>query len=234
MRPAGLLGAIVMAAAVVRVAHAADPSSAVDDARRWQGAWVLRDAERPGSVEAWSVRGATVRVYDAQARRSVDEDFALVSPCRATRTRHLGLGRGPGAEARTTSYTFVFAGDGLYVGPPSAPGGFQRDGRVVACIGAHVFSFDVRTGGCARWNETMSGAPESSDVECVVENGFVGRAFVVRPLGGGQSTELDFYGDALLSPALAALRAEPTASYDEAVRRAEVLLPQLRAGPRPK
>ncbi len=78
----------------------------------------------------------------------------------------------------------------------------------------------------------MNGPELTSRTECSIETGFPTSSFVMRPLEGGDSLRLTFYGDALLSPELLAHVAEAQPSFPEAVRRA-VTLAQSGAGTLP-
>jgi hypothetical protein len=186
------------------------------DAREWRGAWVVRDADYPGSVQAWSVNGSSVSVYDATRRRTEKQRFSLVSPCRIARTRTL-----PDGTSVKTYDTFVFARDGLHVAQAPASGGFRRDGRVTACIDDHVYTFEVQSTRCRRYSARMAGP--STSVECTLTSTGASSSFVVRPLQGDESSRIDFYGDALLSRALLAHVAERSPSFYEAQRRADRL-----------
>jgi hypothetical protein len=76
-----------------------------DLAQRWQGAWVVHDADYPGSVQAWKIDGSSVTVYDASTRQRVVEAFAIESPCRLECTQPLS-GKG---QMIVTTNTFAFA-----------------------------------------------------------------------------------------------------------------------------
>jgi hypothetical protein len=191
-----------------------------DLTRRWQGIWVVRDADYPGSVEAWNVKGDHVSVYDAKRGRVEDETFALVSPCRVARTRVVD-GK---PAAVVTDDTFVFASDGLHVAKAPAAGGFQRGPMIEACVGDNVYQYDTRTDACARLDATGAQPPATEQAECAIDHGPVSSSFVVRPLEGGTTVRLDFYdGGALLSQPLVAHIAEPRATFTGAVRRADSL-----------
>jgi hypothetical protein len=193
---------------------------AAELARKWQGEWVVHDPEYTGSVQAWSVRGDHVTVYDAGQRVRWEGSFSLRSPCHVARTRQ---GDGGPNDAVTTTDTFVFASDGLHVGMGATPGGFRRGSLVTACVGDHVYTFDASTGNCQRWNETMTGDPLTPDTECAIAVGVGNTAFVLRRFEVGSDVRLTFDGDALLSPTLAAQVAEPQPSFGAAVQRADAL-----------
>jgi hypothetical protein len=204
---------------------AAEPTAPADKTladltRRWQGVWVVRDADYPGSVEAWNVKGDHVSVYDAKRGRVDDEKFALVSPCRVARTRVVD-GK---PDAVVTDDTFVFASDGLHVARAPAAGGFQRGQTIEACIGENVYRYDTHTDACARLDATGAQPPVTDQAECAIDHGPVSSSFVVRPMEGGATVRLDFYaGGALLSQALVAHIAEPRTTFTGAVRRADSL-----------
>jgi hypothetical protein len=198
-----------------------EEATATELARRWQGAWVVHDAEYPGSVQAWSVRGDHVTVYDAAQRTRWEGSFSLSSPCHVARTQPID---GGSSDAVTTTNTFVFASDGLHVGMGTVAGGLRRGSLVTACVGDHLYTFDTGTRSCQRWNETMTGDPLTPDTECVIAAGFGTTAFVLRPLEGGSSVRLTFDGDALLSPTLVAQVAEPQPSFSSAVQRADTVV----------
>ncbi len=205
------------------MASVPDDERPVDDfTRPWQGAWVVYDGDYPGSVQAWMVRGEEVTVFDPASGDVETEGFALVSPCRIVRTR---TGAGAGGQTIKTADTFAFARDGLHLGATTAAGGVLRGGVVTACIDDQVYTYDTRDGRCRRWDPTMSGVL-SGDALCVIDKGAVNWSFIVRPLEGGDSKQLDFYGDAVLSVTLAASRADEEPSFDSAIRHAsEALAP---------
>ncbi len=60
--------------------------------------------------------------------------------------------------------------------------------------------------------------------ECLIEDLLVGRYFVIHPLGGGSANQMDFDGNAVLSTALEAGRAEHRRSLPDARRRADDIL----------
>ena len=198
---------------------AADNDKMVADlTRHWQGVWVVRDADYPGSVEAWNVKGDHVSVYDAKHGRVYDEKFTLVSPCRIARSRVID-GR---PDAVVTDDTFVFASDGLHVARAPAAGGFQRGPMIEACVDAHVYQYDTRTGACMKLDGAAAEPPLTERAECAVEHGLVTSSFVVRPLEGGATVRLDFYpGGALLSQALVAHIADRRPTFIGAVHRAD-------------
>ena len=187
--------------------RAADAATTAELARRWEGSWVVRGAEAPGSIEAWTVRDRRVSVYDARRGQLGDEDFALVSPCRIQRTRVVDAARG---EASVTIDTFVFAPDGLLVAPPTAGGGVKRGTLVTACIGDDVYTYETETRTCRRWNASMD--DELTGIaECQIMPESAASAFVWRPLGGGAAVDLDIVGDALVSPGLQPVEPQPSA-----------------------
>lgn len=205
-------------------------------AHRWQGAWVLLDADYPGSVQAWDVHGDSVTVYDAARGRSDVDRFALSSPCRVSRSVAIGhdpnLGDGSSEEVTTTD-TFVFAADGLHVAVAPAAGGFLRGSLVIACVGDRVYTLERLGGTCRTWTEAMSAPALAPRPECVIDSSPAGPAFVLRRSGWGESVRLPFYGDALLSPELLAHVAETQASFHEAVRRADALAHREAGAPTP-
>jgi hypothetical protein len=101
---------------------------------RWQGAWVVRDTEYPGSVQAWNVHGSSIEVYDPAARRTQEQHFRIQSPCSVVRTQSLG-----GGEETSTTSTFAFAADGLHVASGDEAGGLRQGPLLTACIGDHVY-----------------------------------------------------------------------------------------------
>jgi hypothetical protein len=187
-----------------------------DLARRWQGAWVVRDADYPGSVQAWAVQGGSVEVYDPASGQSRREQFTLESPCRIVRKQSNGSG---GAETVSTN-TFVFGSDGLYVAPAQVAGGLRRGNLLTACIGDHVYTFDTRSQQCQKWDAAMSGNPMPAE-ECEV--GGSPPAFVLRRYAFGQDVRLNVSGEALLSPGLAAQVSEPQRTFQAAIRLATAL-----------
>jgi len=195
-------------------------------ARRWQGAWVVRDAEYPGSIQAWNVRATMVTVYDATDHRTEEEGFTVPSPCRISRTRRIGVD--PELDARPvedviTIDTFVFAGDGLHVAMTPAGGGFRRGAIITACVGDRLYTFDDHLSYCDTWSLPMSEPPLARSARCRIEPGPASTSFVLERVGWGEAVRLTFYGDALLSPALLAEVAEPTPSFREATDRADAL-----------
>jgi len=198
-----------------------------DLARRWQGAWVVRDADYPGSIQAWSVRGDRVSVYDAVRRDTVRERFALVSPCRLQRTLVLAHG-----SEDTSRDTFVFADDGLHVARAPASGGSRVGELVTACIGEHVYRYWANSQRCLQWDAAMTGPPVTPNAECAIVSDGVTTSFVVRPLEGGSSLHVDLYGQALLSDPLLAHVAERSPDFDAAKARADRLrAPSGKAAP---
>ncbi len=182
--------------------------------RQWQGAWVVRDADYRGSVQAWNVHGSTVDVYDPVVRRTELQHFTLESPCRLVRLQSLDRGAG----VVMSRNTFAFAPDGLHVAPAQAGGGLRRGTLLMACIDDHVYTFDTRSRQCLRWNRAMSGSPTAT-AQCAVSP----PSFVLRHFTGGEDVFLNFAGDALLSTELAAQVSERQASFHSAIQRAEVL-----------
>ena len=222
-----LLSALFLRADIVRASPAAylDPPDRpafgellADETRRWQGSWVLRDVDRPGSIQAWEVHGDRVHVYDALRRDIEDDSFGLVSPCRVVRTRTL-----PDAGQVVSYATFAFAQDGLHAALAPENGGATHGNLVAACLGESVYLYDTASRGCRRWDAAMAGAPMEAGGECAVVQSPVVRSFVVRPFGGGDSHEVDFYGEALLSPTLLAHGAERCPSFTQARARADDL-----------
>ncbi len=122
------------------------------------GSLVLRDADYPGSVEAWADDGDAVTVYDAIRGRRDEERFAVRSPCRVVHSRSIHrdpyLDGGPGEEIVTTD-TFVFASDGLHVAMAPAASGFRRGALVSACVGNRVYTFNAQDGRCQSWAEAI-------------------------------------------------------------------------------
>jgi hypothetical protein len=197
-----------------------DVSAAADLTRRWQGDWVVRDADYEGSVQAWAVHGNIVTVHDATQRWSAEESFTVRSPCGLVRTLPMEHG------TRTTSNTFVFAGDTLHVALGSVAGGMLENTVVNACVGDRVYLYDPETNRCEQWNASMTGSWTMPDAECSVHQGPVTSTFVLRTYANADSERLAFYGDALLSPMLEAHVAEPRASFDDACERADSLAAQ--------
>ena len=189
--------------------------------QKWQGSWVVRDADYAGSVQAWNLQGDELTVYDATRKSQWQEHFSLSSPCSVVRTRSLG-----GEGDLVTIDTFAFAADGLHVGPPPAGGGIRGGPVVTACVDKRVYTFDSNTGRCQTRNAL---GPESlgraaPNIECTIQHGPLTPSFVLRPLGGGTSVTMGFYGDALLSSSLAASLAEPQPTFAAAVERANSLV----------
>ena len=182
-----------------------------DLAQRWQGVWIIRDADYPGSVQAWAVQGNSVDVYDPRSGQDRRERFTLVSPCRLVRTQSDGSG---GAETVSTN-TFAFAPDGLHVAPAQSAGGLKRGNLITACIGDNVYTFDTQSGQCQKWNATMSGSPTSAE-GCALDPS--PPAFVLQHFQGGEDLRLNLSGDALLSPGLAAQVAAPQRGFQAAIR----------------
>jgi hypothetical protein len=196
-------------------------------ARRWQGSWVLRDADYPGSVQAWDVEGDAVTVYDGRSRRQRRDSFALTSPCRLTHSRSLGTDEyldGSPSGGILTADTFVFSSDGLHVAASAAAGGFRRGPLVTACVGSHLYAFDAGSAVCQTWSEAAPGPELTPRMECAIDTSVASTSFVLRPGGGGDSVRLPFYGDALLSPDLLAHVAEVEPSFHEATRRVDAIV----------
>lgn len=198
------------------MATSANNGTVTDLARQWQGAWVVRDAEYPGSVEAWNVHGSTVERYDPLARQGEPQRFALESPCRLVRTQAVGRG----GQAIVSRNTFAFAPDGLHVAPAETAGGVRRGDLLTACIDDHVYTFDTRDQRCREWNRTMSGGSATAE-ECAFNS--TPPSFVLRRFMGGEDVELTIAGDALLSVGLAGHVSEREPSFHAAIRRAEQL-----------
>jgi hypothetical protein len=196
------------------LASAATDPTVSELMRRWQGAWLVRDAEYPGSVEAWSVHGDSVTVYEPFTGRTQEEQFAVQSPCGIVRTQARSQ------STLVTTNTFVFAPNGLRIAAPQAAGGLRRGEMVTACVDRHVYTFDTRTRTCRKWNDTMSGSPTPATSECVLD----ATSFVVRPPGTGQDVHLSVSGDALLSRELAVQVVEPQTSFSAAIERADALV----------
>jgi hypothetical protein len=196
---------------------AGSTNSTLDDlARRWQGVWVVRDADYPGSVQAWAVQGSSVEVYDPATGQSRRDQFMLESPCRIVRKQPNGSG---GAETVSTN-TFVFASDGLHVAPAQSPGGLRRGNLLTACIGDHVYTYDTQSQQCQKWDAAMSGSPMPAE-ECVVSGS--PPAFVLRRYELGKDVRLNVSGEGLLSPGLAGQVSEPQRTFQAAIRLATAL-----------
>jgi hypothetical protein len=197
-------------------------------ARRWQGVWVLRDADYVGSVQAWNVHGDAVTVYDASRKRTREDRFAVPSPCRVSRARVIGDDpylRTDAAEWQTTFDTFVFASDGLHVALAPSDGGFRRGARVMVCLGDHLVTFGSRGSSCSRWGNGEGGTltfPTAAG-ECAIEPG-PAVSFTLQPLQGGDVIRVPVYGDALMSAPLFAHVAEPEPSFQQAQREADALV----------
>lgn len=197
----------------------------LNPARAFQGAWVIRGAQGLGSIQAWSVQGDTVMVYDAASGRTTHESFTVVSPCRISRTRLL-----PDGNRVVTEDTFVFADDGLYVTLAPANGGFLRNGVVTACVGSSVYAYDTRSKVCRVWDGIHGDPIELADAECRITGDDAARYFSVRALSGGYTVFIGLYGRALLSPELLAYRAERWSSFSDAVGRAATLCAERAKG----
>jgi hypothetical protein len=185
---------------------------------QWQGAWVVRDAEYPGSIQAWSVQGSNVVVYDPNTRWRETQQFTLQSGCSLVRTASLGR-RSP----VVTTNTFAFANDGLHVGPARAAGGVRRGPVLTACTGDRVYTIDAHTGACVAQPTPMSGSP-ATEADCSVSGS--PPAVVLHRLERGQDVRLGFSGDALVSLELAGSVSERAPSLDAAVQRADSLAKQ--------
>jgi hypothetical protein len=194
---------------------------------RWQGVWIIRDADYPGAVQVWNVKGNEVSVYDA-GRSSVEEEhFALVSPCRVSRTAFVGTASVDGGQgAIVTSDIFVFADDGLHVARAPAAGGFQQGSLVDVCAGDSFYQYDARTDTCERQDATATLPVLTDRAECAIYKGVANVSFVVRPIEGGTPVWMDFYGRALLSQGLVAHIAERRPTFVGATRRADALAQQ--------
>jgi hypothetical protein len=120
-----------------------------------------------------------------------------------------------------TTNTFVFAPDGLRIASSRTPGGIRRGDVLTVCVEQGVYTFDMRTGTCRKWSETMSGMPAPASGQCVVD---AAPSFVVRPQGAGRDIRLNFSGDALLSTELAAQVVVREASFEAATMRANALV----------
>jgi hypothetical protein len=178
-------------------------------------------------VQAWAVDGDTVAVYDARRGRRDEERFTVESPCRVVRSRSFGRDAhrdgAPTDEIRTAD-TFVFASDGLHVAMAPAAGGFERGALVTACVDSRVYRFDEQSRRCQSSLGTIDGLGPPPSMECAIDPGAVEPSLVLRPMEGGESVRLPFYGDALLSPELLAHVAEARPSFREAMRRADALV----------
>jgi hypothetical protein len=207
---------VPLLAALALAHHAGPPAKRVDadPTGHWQGAWVVRDTEYPGSVQAWQVQGTSVLVYDPSTGRSESQQFRLESPCRVVRTR--SSGDGGTVESRDN---FAFASDGLHVGPPEAAGGVRQGPVLTACAGEQMYTLDLRTGTCHVQPADMSGSQQTAD--CTLSP--TPPSLVLRRFGEGQDTRLDILGDGLLSMPLAASATEPQPSLERAIARANVL-----------
>jgi hypothetical protein len=181
-------------------------------AHEWQGSWVLRDVDRPGSVQAWMVQGARVAVYDGERRDMADEAFALPSPCEIERTLSVDHG-----QSIVSADRFVFERDGLHVAPFPAAGGVEDRGSVWACIGNAVYTLAGSSSTCRRWTPSM-GAELTGLAECEMRTMDDPPDFVLRPLGGGSVTSLTRKGAALMSPELEAALAQRMPSFAQARR----------------
>jgi hypothetical protein len=199
---------------LVSVMPAATDAAISDAARRWQGAWVVRNAEFPGSVGAWSVHGDSVTVYNPVAQRSEEQEFVLESSCRLVRRQARNL------STVLTTNTFTFAPGGLYVASSHAAGGQRSGSLVTVCVEDDVYTFDTRSGGCQKRNAAAGRSPTAASGECVLD----ASSFVIRRPGADNDIRLNFSGDALLSPSLAVQLAEPQVSFDQAIARANALV----------
>jgi hypothetical protein len=187
-----------------------------DLAHQWQGAWVVRDAEYPGSIQAWSVQGNSVVVYDPYSGSRESQRFTLQSPCRLVRTEPLG-----GGSSIVTANTFAFAVDGLHVGPAAAAGGARRGALLTACVGHHVYTVDTRTGRCLEQPADLSMGPMTSDADCSVSG--TPPSLVLRRPEEGRDVQLSVWGNGLLSPELVGSISERQPSFNAAVQRADAL-----------
>jgi hypothetical protein len=199
---------------LVPVVSAASDAALPDAVRGWQGAWIVRNAEYPGSIGAWSVHGASVTVYDPVTRRTEEQEFVLESPCRLVRKESRRQ------STVLTNNTFAFAPGGLYVASAQAAGGLRTGSVVTACVDDDVYTFDTRSHRCQKRNATSGHGPTPASGECVLDSS----SFVIRRPGAGNDVRLNFSGDALLSPNLAAQVAEPQASFEAAILRANALV----------
>jgi hypothetical protein len=209
---------------IVATFVAESSARAADPARDWQGAWVVRDASYPGSVQAWHVRGDVARVYDARRNATETESFSIVAPCRVARVRVL-----PNRTTITDYDTFVFARDGLHLAMAPANGGFLRGGVATACVGRDLIVFDTRTKICRSRPMLAPGPMSLAQYECVMVRAPGGPYLSIRALSGGDTVRLGVYGNALLSNALLAHVAEPAPSFDAAIRRAAMIQGNLGA-----
>jgi hypothetical protein len=192
----------------------------------WQGAWVVRDADYPGSVQAWMVRGSEVTVYDAGRRDAVEETFVIVSPCRVERTRPLDQG----SQSIVTADTFAFASDGLHIALPPAAGGMAESGAAWVCVDDSVYTVDGPLSACRRWASSLT-VELTRSAECEIGGADDRGSFVIRPSSGGSTTRLGaehtvlLSGDrtALLSVELQAGQAQRMRTFDEARRSADAI-----------
>lgn len=187
-----------------------------DLARRWQGAWVVRNVAYPGEVEAWNVRGNTITVYHPTTGRKETARFTLQSPCRLVRTREL-----EGGEKTVTTNTFAFAPDGPHVGPAQAAAGARRGDVLTMCVGNRVYTYDEQTQSCQRWSRDMSGSPLPAQATCARVASPPG--FVIRRENGAGDVHMNLAGDALLSSTLTGA-AERRHSFYSAIQRANAMV----------
>jgi hypothetical protein len=191
-------------------AHGPDLSGPLS---RWQGAWVVRDM--PGSVQAWTVRGHDVFVYDVRGGTTDRLRFDVVSPCRVARTQV-----SPDGTRIETFDSFAFAPDGLHIAAAPVAAGVVRGSRAIACIDDSVYELDAQMHTCVRWNAAMTSPALPSHAECQLDRTTQPAIFTLRALQGGESTRLSQLGDALVSTPLMAHVAEPCATFEDAKARA--------------
>jgi hypothetical protein len=211
------------------MAHADRAEEQKQDAREsWRGAWVVRDADYPGSVQAWSVGANDVTIYDALHATTESEAFAVVSPCRIARTRVLP----DGSEIKQYD-TFAFTSDGrLHVARAPAAGGIRSKDAVTACVRQDVYIYDLGNLDCRRWNATMSSPAMMARAECRITHEGPSTYFVVDAYGGGSPLRVGVYGRSLLSDPLLSHVAEREVSFLGAVQRANQIRDQLPAAQR--
>jgi hypothetical protein len=173
-----------------------------------QGAWLVKDVGYLGSVQAWSVEGNKVTMFDPKKKAEQVGELIFEAPCELTLTvKTAGGSEGWGA-------TLVVNGDTLHLGLGS--GGVRNGDEIIACMSRGIYH--LKGGECTLWNERF-GEWETAKATCSFDDeSFKGKA------GEESEDELRFVApNVLMTDQLAGNKPEKQADWAAAKAKADEL-----------
>ena len=181
---------------------------------RLQGAWVVRDTEYRGSIEAWNIDATKVTIYDAEKHGAPEDvELRIIAPCRMVVVR-----KSPDS-AVLSFVTFVFDGDALHVGLGN--GGLRKGDSIVACVDDYILT--LASGRCQRWEVPVLGRDwEAIESDCAMARDSEGNPAFVGS-GSPEPFEIPMHGALVLDRQMTANVAERAPDFAAAKAKADAL-----------